>query len=112
MSPEELLYWIQVMLFAVMSVQIVYTVLVLILGDIMIEHIELGIIRPANNIFTKTVTIITLSLFGLGYYLDGKSRKYSWIKRKLLLLLSIPILIVISVIIYQIIMFPLRKILL
>ncbi|MDR6999332.1 hypothetical protein [Neobacillus niacini] len=85
-----------------MGVQMIFSVLVLVLGRAITNQYELGYTENPTNIFQKIINFLMVAIFGLGPYLNKRFMKYSWIKRKLFMLVSIFVLFWVCVIIYYI----------
>ncbi|MBA4537896.1 hypothetical protein H1Z61_12335 [Bacillus aquiflavi] len=88
-------------------IQIVYSFLVLIGGRIITDYFEWAVYEAPPNLFWKCTNFFMYFFFGAGPYLNKKFMRYSWIKRKFLLFLSIIVMFVLSVILYQFILKPL-----
>ncbi|WP_077619637.1 hypothetical protein [Bacillus sinesaloumensis] len=86
-----------------LTLQFVSCLVVVILGNVMVEHVELGVFRDTNNPILKLFTFITLFLLGAGPYFYKKLTKFSWITKRLLMLLITVGVGFLSIIIYSII---------
>ncbi|UAC48404.1 hypothetical protein K6959_18250 [Bacillus aquiflavi] len=89
-----------------MGLQIVYSFLVLIGGRIITDYFEWAVYEDPPNFFCKCTNFFMYSVFGAGPYLNKKFMRYSWIKRKFLLFLSIIGMIFLSFLLYEIIIKP------
>src|SRR5690606_12362531 len=86
-----------------LSLQVGISVLTIFLGNVMVEHVETGVFRDTKNPFLKFFTFIVLLLFGLGPFIYTKLSKFSWIVRKLLMVVITLGLGILFLIIYYII---------
>ncbi|WP_079478809.1 hypothetical protein [Halobacillus salinus] len=109
MGVYDIAYWLNILLMYTLGTQIVYGLLILLLGRVMKEYFEWGIFDPPLNLFQKTTNVFLMGTIGSGYYLDEVLRKYSWFKRKLYMFSALVIQTIVSVILYQVIYHSMLK---
>jgi hypothetical protein len=86
-----------------LSLQVGISALTILLGDVLVEHVELGIFRNTKNPILKFITFITLFLVGLGPTIYKKLNKCSWLVRRLLMLIITLVMGILFIFIYYII---------
>ncbi|MFP7299908.1 hypothetical protein [Neobacillus niacini] len=106
----ETLELIEELLIYYLGVQVIFSILVFLLGSIMLDIYEAGVYEQPKNVFQKTFTFVINALFGIGPYLNKKFIKYPFFKRKFFMLISIVIQLFASVIVYYIVKALLRAI--
>ncbi|WHY91768.1 hypothetical protein QNK12_29945 [Neobacillus cucumis] len=84
-------------------VQMSFSALVLVMGRVILNPYEAWVYENPQNLFQRVITFCMVAVLGVGPYLNKKFMKFSWIVRKILLLISISILCVVCVIIYYVI---------
>ncbi|TDL61287.1 hypothetical protein E2R56_29505 [Rhodococcus qingshengii] len=94
-SEELLIYFL--------GVQVIFSILVFLLGRIMLDVYEAGVYENPKTVFQRTFTFVINAFFGIGPYLNKKFLKYSFLKRKFFMLLSIVAQIFASVIVYNVV---------
>jgi hypothetical protein len=109
LEPIEL---IQFFLSYYLSIQVIFSILVFLLGRIVLDVFETGVYENPKTVFQRTLTFVTNTFLGVGPYLNKKFSKYSFLKRKFLMLISIVVQIFASVIVYYVIKNLLRAIIL
>ncbi|WP_186579679.1 hypothetical protein [Aquibacillus kalidii] len=92
------------------GIQIGMSILIVLLGNIMVDHFKLGIFDKPYNPITRFLTYLTLFFFGWGLYLDEKLSKHNWFLKKLLMLVANFIAFWVCIIIYYIIKYFLHAI--
>ncbi|MFS0821689.1 hypothetical protein [Bacillus sp. 1P02SD] len=102
-NVTEIIDTITLVLAAWFALQFTISLVTLLLGSVMVDYVELGIFRNTNNPFLKFFTFVTLFIFGLGPFIYTKLSKYSWIVRKLLMLVITLGMGIVFMIIYYII---------
>ncbi|MFB3164896.1 hypothetical protein ABLO26_26410 [Neobacillus sp. 179-J 1A1 HS] len=100
LEPIEL---IQFFLSYYLSIQVIFSILVFLLGRIVLDVFETGVYENPKTVFQRTLTFVTNTFLGVGPYLNKKFSKYSFLKRKFLMLISIVVQIFASVIVYYVI---------
>jgi hypothetical protein len=93
-----------------LSVQVMFSILVFLLGRIVLDVYEAGVYENPKTVFQKTFTYVINAFFGIGPYLNKKFSKYSFLKRKFFMLISIIVQIIASIIVYYVIKNLLRAI--
>ncbi|WHZ03430.1 hypothetical protein QNH48_01660 [Neobacillus sp. YX16] len=93
-----------------LSVQVMFSILVFLLDRIVLDVFETGVYENPKTVFQRTLTFVTNTFLGVGPYLNKKFLKYSFLKRKFFMLLSIVAQIFASVIVYYVIINLLRAI--
>jgi hypothetical protein len=86
-----------------LSIQVMFSILVFLLGRIVLDVFETGVYENPKTVFQRTLTFVTNTFFGVGPYLNKKFSKYSFLKRKFFMLIAIVIQIIASVIVYYMI---------
>lgn len=102
-NATEIFDTITLVIAAWLSLQVGISFLTILLGNVMVEYVETGIFRNTKNPFLKLFTFVTLFVFGLGPFIYTKLSKFSWIVRKLLMLVITLGLGIVFMIIYYII---------
>ncbi|MEH7235834.1 hypothetical protein [Bacillus sp. JJ1562] len=102
-NTAEIIETITTILALWFSLQVGLSLLTILLGNVMVDYVELGIFRNTNNPLLKFFTFVTLFIFGLGPFIYTKLSKYSWIARKLLMLVITLGMGILFMIIYYII---------
>jgi hypothetical protein len=95
-----------------LSVQVMFSILVFLLGRIVLDVFETGVYENPKNVFQRTLTFVTNTFLGAGPYLNKKFLKYSFLKRKFFMLIAIVVQFFASVMVYYVIKNLLRLILL
>jgi hypothetical protein len=108
----ETMELIQGLLSYYLSVQVIFSILVFLLGRIVLDVYEAGVYENPKTVFQKTFTYVINAFFGIGPYLNKKFLKYSFLKRKFYMLISIVGQFCASVIVYYVLKSLLRAILL
>jgi hypothetical protein len=108
----ETMELIQGLLSYYLSVQVIFSILVFLLGRIVLDVYEAGVYENPKTVFQKTFTYVINAFFGIGPYLNKKFLKYSFLKRKFYMLISIVGQFFASVIVYYVLKSLLRAILL
>jgi hypothetical protein len=93
-----------------LGIQVIFSILVFLLGNIVLDIYQTGVYENPKTGFQRTLTFVTNAFIGVGPYLNKKFMKFSWVKRKLFMLISIVILFFGSVIVYYVIKNLLRAI--
>jgi hypothetical protein len=93
-----------------LSVQVMFSILVFLLGRIVLDVFETGVYENPKTVFQWTLTFVTNTFLGVGPYLNKKFLKYSFLKRKFFMLISIVVQIFASVMVYYVIKNLLRAI--
>nr|WP_309098619.1 hypothetical protein [Fredinandcohnia onubensis] len=101
---------ITLVLGAWLALQFTISLVTVLLGNVMVEYVELGIFRNTNNPFLKFFTFITLFVFGLGPFIFEKLSKFSWLVRRLLMLVITLVMGILFMIIYYIIKVSLQAV--
>jgi hypothetical protein len=107
MSAETMKF-IQFLLSYYLSVQIMFSILVFLLGRIVLDVYEAGVYENPKTVFQRTFTFVGNAFLGIGPYLNKKFLKYSFLKRKFFMLISIVVQCIASVIVYYVIKYLLR----
>ncbi|WP_077619638.1 hypothetical protein [Bacillus sinesaloumensis] len=95
-----------------LSLQVGISFITIFLGNVMVEHVETGVFRNTKNPFLRLFTIIVLLLLGLGPFIYKKLAKFSWIMRRILMLVITLGMGILSMIIYYIVKTVLHAVLL
>lgn len=103
---------IEELLIYFLGVQVIFSILVFLLGRIMLDVYEAGVYENPKNMFQRTFTFVINFFFGIGPYLNKKFLKYPFLKRKFFMLIAIVVQLLASIIVYYIIKNLLRAILL
>lgn len=106
----ETMELIQGLLSYYLSVQVIFSILVFLLGSIVLDVYESGVYENPKTIIQKTFTYLINAFFGIGPYLNKKFIKYSFLKRKFFMLIAIVVQFFASVIVYYVIKNLLRAI--
>jgi hypothetical protein len=106
----ETLERIEELLIYFLGVQMIFSILVFLLGRIMLDVYEAGVYENPKTVFQRMFTFVINAFFGIGPYLNKKFSKYSFLKRKFFMLIAIVIQIIASVIVYYVIKNLLRVI--
>ncbi|MEH7181028.1 hypothetical protein [Neobacillus vireti] len=106
----ETMELIQGLLSYYLSVQVIFSILVFLLGRIVLDVYEAGVYENPKTVFQKTFTYVINAFFGIGPYLNKKFSKYSFLKRKFYMLISIVVQFFASVIVYYVLKSLLRAI--
>jgi hypothetical protein len=106
----ETLERLEELLIYFLGVQVIFSILVFLLGRIMLDVFETGVYENPKTVFQRTLTFVTNAFLGIGPYLNKKFLKYSFIKRKFFMLISIVIQFFASIIVYYVIKYLLRAI--
>ena len=93
-----------------LGIQIIFSILVVLLDRVVLDIYETGVYEKPKNAFQRILTFCMYAVLGVGPYLNKKFMKYSWIKRKLLMIVSIFILFWVAVIFYYVVKNLLRAI--
>jgi hypothetical protein len=93
-------------------VQISYSFLILVLGNVMMEYYEWGTYEGPATAYQKTVNFIMGFLMGVGPYIYKKLLIHPWWKRKLYMLGFVLAMTIGSIIFYEVLMDIVVKILL
>lgn len=93
-----------------LGIQVIFSILVFLLGRTMLDIYETGVYENPKTTFRRTLTFVTNAFIGIGPYLNKKFLKYSFLKRKFFMLISIVIQFFASVIVYYVIKNLLRAI--
>jgi hypothetical protein len=101
---------IEELLIYFLGVQVIFSILVFLLGRIMLDVYETGVYENPKTVFQRTLTFVTNTFIGIGPYLNKKFLKYSFLKRKFFMLISIVVHFFASVIVYYIVKNLLRAI--
>ncbi|MCM3181068.1 hypothetical protein AB1L05_23725 [Cytobacillus horneckiae] len=94
---------IKTILAYLLSIQIMYGFLILILGNVMSNFYSAAIFQEPSNVFQKSSNVFMALTIGSGYMINLKLMKYSWFIRKVLFLLALIIQGILSIIIYQVV---------
>jgi hypothetical protein len=106
----EILERIEELLIYFLGIQVIFSILVFLLGRIMLDVFETGVYENPKTVFQRTLTFVTNTFLGIGPYLNKKFLKYSFLKRKFFMLISIVVQFFASVIVYYVIKNLLRAI--
>jgi hypothetical protein len=101
MAPETL-ETIHGLLMYFLGIQVIYSFLILVFGNLIYDVYDVGIYHNPSNIFQKTFNFVVNFFFGLGPYIYRRLLKYPWILRKIYMLIATAIMLVISIILYYI----------
>jgi hypothetical protein len=93
-----------------LGIQVIFSILVFLLGRIMLDVYETGVYENPKTVFQRTLTFVTNAFLGIGPYLNKKFSKYSFLKRKFFMLIAIIVQFFASVIVYYVIKNLLRAI--
>jgi hypothetical protein len=93
-----------------LSIQIMFSILVLLLDRVVLDIYETGIYEKPENAFQRILTFCMNAILGVGPTLNKKFLQYSWIKRKTLMVLSIFVLFWVAVVFYYVVKNLLRAI--
>ncbi|MDQ0999689.1 hypothetical protein QFZ28_000089 [Neobacillus niacini] len=93
-----------------LCIQIMFSTLVFLLGRIVLDVYETGVYENPKTVFQRTLTFVTNAFLGIGPYLNKKFLKYSFLKRKFFMLISIVVQIIASIIVYYVLKNLLRAI--
>lgn len=93
-----------------LSIQVMFSILVFVLGRIVLDVYETGVYENPKTVFQRMLTFVTNAFLGIGPYLNKKFLKYSFLKRKVFMLISIVVQIFASIIIYYVLKNLLRAI--
>src|SRR3954454_15350988 len=96
----EILERIEELLIYFLGIQVIFSILVFLLGRIMLDVFETGVYENPKTVFQRTLTFVTNTFLGIGPYLNKKFLKYSFLKRKFFMLISIVVQFFASVIVY------------
>jgi hypothetical protein len=106
----ETLERIEELLIYFLGVQVIFSILVFLLGRIMLDVYEAGVSENPKTVIQRTFTYVINAFFGLGPYLNKKFLKYSFFKRKFFMLISIVVQLFASIIVYYVIKNLLRAV--
>ncbi|WHZ03431.1 hypothetical protein QNH48_01665 [Neobacillus sp. YX16] len=106
----ETLERIEELIIYFLGVQVIFSILVFLLGRIMLDVYKAGVYENPKTVFQWTFTFVINAFFVIGPYLNKKFLKYSFLKRKFFMLLSIVAQIFASVIVYYVVKNLLRGI--
>jgi hypothetical protein len=106
----ETLERIEELLIYFLGVQVIFSILVFLLGRIMLDVYETGVYENPKTVFQRALTFVTNAFLGIGPYLNKKFSKYSFFKRKFFMLIAIVVHFFSSVIVYYIVKNLLRAI--
>jgi hypothetical protein len=106
----ETLERIEELLIYFLGVQVIFSILVFLLGRIMLDVYEAGVYENPKTVFQRMFTFVINAFFGIGPYLNKKFSKYSFFKKKFLLLIAIVVHLFASVIVYYLVKNILRAI--
>ncbi|MFT9596420.1 hypothetical protein [Mesobacillus sp.] len=107
---DEFFYYLDTAIVMWFVVQISYSLLILVLGNVMMEYYEWGTYENAATAYQKTVNSIMGFLIGVGPYMYKKLLKHPWWKRKLYMLGFVLAMFIGSIIFYEVVMGIARKI--
>lgn len=110
MSMDEFLFYLDNAIVMWFIVQITYSFLLLLLGNVMMEYYEWGTYEKPSTYYQKIVNFIMGFLIGVGPYIYKKLLKHPWWKRKLYMLGSVLAMFIGSIIFYEVLMGIIRKI--
>lgn len=102
MTPETLRVILDIVAYY-FCVQMSFSALVLVMGRTILNSYEAWVYENPQNPFQFVVTFCMVAVLGVGPYLNKKFIKFSWVIRKILMLISICILCVVCVIVYYVI---------
>ncbi|MEH7115068.1 hypothetical protein V7124_22305 [Neobacillus niacini] len=93
-----------------LSIQVIFSILVFLLGSVVLDVYETGVYENPKTVFQRTLTFVTNAFIGIGPYLNKKFLKYSFLKRKFFMLIAIIVQFFASVIVYYVMKNLLRAI--
>ncbi len=93
-----------------LSIQVIFSILVFLLGSVVLDVYETGVYENPKTVFQRTLTFVTNAFIGIGPYLNKKFLKYSFLKRKFFMLIAIVVQFFASVIVYYVMKNLLRAI--
>ncbi len=102
-NAKEIIDLVTLFFGAWLSLQVGITFLTIFLGNVLVEHVETGVFRDTKNPFLKLFTFIVLFLMGLGPFIYTKLNRFSWIVRRLLMLVITLVMGIVFMLIYYII---------
>ncbi|MDR4889940.1 hypothetical protein RGU12_20810 [Fredinandcohnia sp. QZ13] len=102
-STELIIEIITTVIGAWFTLQFVVCLVTILLGNVMVEHVETGVFRNTQNLFLKLFTFIVLFLLGLGPYIYKRLERFSWLVRRLLMLVITLVMGLLFMLIYYII---------
>ncbi|ASB91080.1 hypothetical protein CHH92_16605 [Bacillus sonorensis] len=108
MTPEIFVEYSEYALCAILGAQFGYGLLLLILGNLMINNYERGTFEIPSNLFKKIVNFYTGLFFGASYFVYKRLYKYNWFLRKLYFSLYLLGSGILSIIIFYILSFILH----
>lgn len=85
------------------TAQFTFGLVTVLLGNVIVEHVETGVFRNTKNPLLKLFTYIVLFLFGLAPFIYKKLSKFSWLMRRLLMFVITLVVGILFMIIYYII---------
>lgn len=97
---EEILELIQGLVVYYLGIHVIYSALIFLLGNIMVDYYELGIFRSPTNIFQKIVNFFTNFFLGSGPFIYRKLERYPWLLRKLYMLVATIFMFLLTIPIY------------
>ncbi|MGN7296555.1 hypothetical protein [Ferdinandcohnia sp. SAFN-114] len=109
-STAEIIELITTVIGAWLTLQFVVCIVTFLLGNVMVEHVETGVFRNTKNPFLKFFTFIVLFLFGIGPLIYKKLDRFSWIVRRLFMLVITLVLGLLFMLIYYIIKIALHAV--
>ena len=107
---DEFFYYLDTVIVMWFVVQISYSLLILVLGNVMMEYYEWGTYENPATAYQKIVNSIMGFLIGVGPYMYKKLLKHPWWKRKLYMLGFVLAMFIGSIIFYEVVMGIARKI--
>lgn len=102
-STAEIIEVITTVIGAWFTLQFVVCLVTILLGNVMVDHVETGVFRNTKNPFLNLFTFIVLFLLGLGPFIYKKLVRFSWIVRRLLMLVITLVMGLLFMFIYYII---------
>lgn len=84
----------------ILTVQVLYSLTIVLLGNIITDYYDLATYKNPKTLYQKTITFIINIFFGLGPFVYGKLLKYSWLLRKLYMLVATFLMAIISIPLY------------
>jgi len=82
-----------------LGIQVMYGFLILLTGNLMSDFYAQAIYEKPANLYQKCVNFFMAITIGSGYFINIKLMKFSWLVRKLFLLIALIIQSIISIII-------------
>jgi hypothetical protein len=99
----ETLGTIELIVIYILGIQVISSILLLILGNTMMDYFKLGFFENTDSLILKMFNAATVFFIGAGYFSYKRLLGYSWIKRKLMMTGSVLLILLAAIILYQVI---------